>query len=77
MLTRNLDKLLRVFEILLEKDKIIVTANYFISNGYVEKRKRILRAAHDEKDMLYNMQCIRGTAAKHREMLLGILNSQQ
>jgi len=77
MLTRNLNKLLRVFEILLEKDKIIVTANYYISNGHVEKRKRILRAAHDEKDMLYNMQCIRGTAPKHREVLLGILNSQQ
>ena len=44
MLTRNIDKLFRVIEYVLRKECIFMTSNFYISNGYVSKRKDSPRA---------------------------------
>lgn len=51
MLSRNFEKILHVLQIILEHDKAFATCNYYISNGHLEKRKIILRAAHTEKEI--------------------------
>jgi len=46
-LTRNIEKLLLVMEYLLQHDVPFVTSNYFITNGYIERRAKLLKAASD------------------------------
>lgn len=70
MLSRNFEKVLHVLQIIFEHDKIFLTCNYYISNGVIEKRKKILRAAHNRtKDLLYNIQNRKGTPALLKEKL--------
>lgn len=61
MLSRNFEKILHVLQILFEHDKAFVTCNYYIRNGLIEKRKKILRAAHNREDMLRNIRNRKGT----------------
>ena len=42
-LTRNFEKILHVLQIVLQHENAFVTCNYYISNGRIEKRKKILR----------------------------------
>ncbi len=53
-----------------------MTCNYYISNGYIEKRKEILRAAHSEKDVLKNLRNMRGTQAELRTILKGLADAE-
>ena len=59
MLSRNFEKILHVMQIILEHDKAFVTCNYYISNGHLEKRKKILRAAHTSEDVFKNSQMLK------------------
>ena len=68
-LSRNIEKVLHVIQILLESDRAFVTCNYYISNGYLEKRKKILRAAHNEKEMFMNTRITGRTPKKIKEFL--------
>lgn len=43
MLTRNIEKLLFVINYVLDNEGVFVTANYFIANGYIERRATCLR----------------------------------
>lgn len=52
MLSRNFEKVLHVLQIVFEAGGSFVTCNYYIRNGYIEKRRRILKAAHDERDVV-------------------------
>jgi hypothetical protein len=45
--SRHFEKLLRVMEFILSRNKIFVTANYAIANGYLKKRSPLLRPASD------------------------------
>ena len=72
MITRNFGKLLKIIEILLENDKIILTSNYLIENSYIGKRSNILRAAHKQEEVLRkftNMDFLSGLSKHHREVL--------
>lgn len=68
MITRNFEKLLKVMEILLENNKIILTSNYLISDSYIGKRTQIYRAAHNNKDMIKKMDDV--------DFLLGVSKLQ-
>lgn len=57
MVSRNFEKVLHVLQIILENDKVFCTSNYYISCSYIEKRKKILRAAHNSRDAIKNMNC--------------------
>lgn len=76
ILTRNFEKVLHVLQIILENGRTFVTCNYYISNGYIEKRKEILRAAHSEKDVLKNLRNMRGTQAELRTILKGMADAE-
>lgn len=45
MLSRNLDKILFTLELLLQNQCHFMTTNYYIENGYFEKREKIIKAA--------------------------------
>lgn len=55
MISRNFEKVLHVLQIVLENNKVFCTCNYYISLNHLEKRKKILRAAHNTKDVIHNM----------------------
>lgn len=69
MISRNFEKVLHVLEILLEHDKKIITVNYYISNDYLEKRKHLVKAAHNIRDVIHNIQNLNGVPPKLREHL--------
>lgn len=74
MLSRNFEKILHVLQIILDHDKAFVTCNYYISNGLIEKRKKILRAAHNGKeDMFRNMRNRKGAPLQLRQVLNGMV----
>ena len=56
MVSRNFEKVLHVLQILLENEKVFCTVNYYISCDHIEKRERILRAAHNGKEVVLNMK---------------------
>lgn len=50
MLSRNIDKLLKIIESVIRKECIFMTSNFYISNGYFSKRNNLLRPAHYDED---------------------------
>lgn len=69
MLSRNFEKILHILEILLEHDKVFLTPNYYISKVYLEKREKIIRAAHNRRDVFENSMYVNGAPPKIRELL--------
>lgn len=50
MLTRNIEKLLFVINFVLMHEGAFVTANYFVTNGYIERRAECLRPTSSDSD---------------------------
>lgn len=74
-LARNFEKVLHVLQIVLENNKIFVTSNYYISDGYIEKRRKIRRAAHNEQDMILNIQQWKSAPPRLKEILRSFTDS--
>lgn len=72
-LTRNFEKVLHVLEIILQSGKAFVTCNYYISNGRIEKRRKILRASHSQKDMFDNVRNLNGLPTFFKSVLKGMV----
>lgn len=72
MVSRNPEVVLTFLEFLLIKGCAFVTSNYYITNGYAEKRKRIIKAAHNESELRAHLANVSGISRAHREVLLGI-----
>lgn len=68
-LSRNFEKILHVLQIVLQSGKAFVTCNYYISNDRIEKRSKILRAAHTEKEMFDNLQNLKGLPSFFKSVL--------
>lgn len=68
-ITRNYEKLLRVIQFLLENDMIFVTSNYYISNGYVSRRSKLLRVAHTDKERDISMRNVTGLSKRHAKVI--------
>lgn len=68
-ITRNFEKLLRVIQFLLENDMILVTGNYYISNGYVAKRKKLLRAPHTKEECNLQFRNLTGLSKRHAKAI--------
>lgn len=68
-LSRNFEKILHVLQIILQSGKAFVTCNYYISDGRIEKRRRILRAFHRQKDMFDNVRNHNGLPAFFKSVL--------
>ena len=72
MLSRNFEKVLHVLQIVFEAGGSFVTCNYYIRDGYIEKRRRILKAAHDEREVVKKMMNVGGTTPRLRDVLKGM-----
>lgn len=68
-LSRNFEKILHVLQIILQSEKAFVTCNYYISIERIEKRRKILRASHCEKDMFDNIRNLNGLPAFFKNVL--------
>jgi len=68
-LSRNFEKVLHVLQIILQSGKAFVTCNYYISDGRIEKRRKILRAFHCQKDMFDNVRNLKGLPAFFKSVL--------
>ena len=69
MLTRNFGKLMRIMEFVLTHDAPFVTNNYYIENGYIEKRAKPIRAPLAATHSMYNMISYPGAGKKHNAAL--------
>ena len=56
MIARNFEKVLHVLEIVLQNNKVFCTSNYYVSRTHLERRKRIQRAAHSDRDFINNLR---------------------
>lgn len=77
MLSRNPDKILRIMEYLLTRGCAFVTSNYFIENGYAERRLKPLRAASSKngfEEMIQHFSLIDGLGKKHSHTLYQLKN---
>lgn len=63
--TRNIEKLFKIIEYILDINGIYLTNNFLISNGFVSKRKELLKPMHTNKDMLKNLSNINGLNKTH------------
>lgn len=68
-LSRNFEKVLHVLQIILQSGKAFVTCNYYISDGRIEKRRKILRAFHCQKDMFDNVRNLKGLPVFFKSVL--------
>ncbi len=73
-ITRNPDKLYKVFEFVLRKNRAILTSNFYITNGYVCRRKTMLKPGHDRKDMENNLHNFYGLRKTHKDALQAAMN---
>lgn len=75
-LSRNFEKILHVLQIVLQSDKAFVTCNYYISNGRIEKRRKILRAFHSEKDVFDHLRNYKGLPVFFKNVLMEMVNCE-
>ncbi|MFD3447437.1 hypothetical protein ACFDTO_22855 [Microbacteriaceae bacterium 4G12] len=75
MLTRNIDKLLKVIEYVLRRDCIFITSNLYLSNGYVSKRKELLPPAHTTREINENLKNVVGLHKTHLQTFKVVSNA--
>jgi len=75
MLSRNPDKLFKVIDFVLRHGSSFVSFNYFISNGYVSRRRKLLKPAHLAKEVKYKLLKLDGLEKKHYDALKSIKTS--
>lgn len=74
LVTRNFEKLLKTIEFVLQNDKIFITCNYMISNGYVAKRLDLLKATHTGLDTPNKAKITKGLPKTYANILNSIAN---
>jgi hypothetical protein len=77
VLSRNIKKLLLIMEYLLSRGAMFVTANYFLQNGHVERRNKIIMAGHSLDDMNNNLASLEGLGPRHGFILKTFLQSEE
>lgn len=73
MTSRNFETILRIIECLLTHNKIFITYNYLLSNNYVARRKKILKASHNFEDGIYKVSTLPEISTKYKELLESII----
>lgn len=77
MLSRNMGKLMFVLDYLLQNQCGFVTSNYYIGNGYFEKRVPVVKAASSHnamRDMKQHYKNLTGVGEIHKKYLLATVN---
>jgi hypothetical protein len=68
-LSRNLEKVLLIMEFLFSRWTPLVTTDFLISNGRVERRRKPLKAGHSHEDMYKNWRQTEGLGKYHKLFL--------
>ena len=71
-LTRNFEKLLKVLEVILTHGGWFATGNYLMRNGYVSRRRELMKAAHTDNEMRDKLVSVQMVSDKHVEMLIAM-----
>ena len=61
--------LLDILEFLLSRDHAFVSANYYLENGHVERRAKLLRAGHNVGESRKNLANMAGLGYRHKAAL--------
>lgn len=69
MSTRNFEKTLKILEFILTHDAQFITCNYLLSNGYVSRRKNLLKAAHRVDEFFEKIQYLPEISEKYKQSL--------
>lgn len=77
VISRNIKKLMDVIELLLTRDHALVTTNFYLTNGHVERRIKPLRAAHTVEEMKRNFAQNNQLGHKHKAELKQYLKQLQ
>lgn len=77
VISRNVKKLMDVMELLLTRDHALVTTNFYLTNGHVERRIKPLRAAHTIEEMKVNFTQTDQLGHKHKAELKQYLKQLQ
>lgn len=76
MISRNINKLFCVIDFLLCCRAIVVTANYYITNGYVEIRRPVIKAPHTVSDADEYLNNFKGLSTNHSKAFKQIRNQR-
>jgi hypothetical protein len=69
MISRNTDKLFYIIEYVLRANKIVITHNYYLSNGMVARRKPVLKPAQKPSDIAKKFNNKTGLVKRHQDSL--------
>lgn len=69
MVSRHPDKLFKIINFVLGHSASFVTFNYYLSNGYVAKRRPLLKPAHKDIEQRYKLTKLTGLEKKHQQAL--------
>lgn len=69
LVTRHPDKLFKIINFVLGHGASFVTFNYYLSNGYVSRRRHLLKPAHTDIEMRYKLTKLMGVEKKHKQAL--------
>ena len=69
MISRNVNKLFRILNFLLQYNAAVVTSNYYITNGYIEIRKPLIKPAHTTTQVYNDLKNIKGLSARHADVI--------
>lgn len=61
-----MEKLLTIMEFVMGNNLWIVTTNYFIENGHVERRPKLLKPGHEHAEMKRNFLNGTGVTKHHK-----------
>ena len=67
--TRNVTKLMGILEFLLTRNLPFVSTNYYLENGHVERRMKLLRAGHSPDEIKRNIANTANLAYRHKLIL--------
>jgi hypothetical protein len=69
MISRNTDKLFYIIEYVLRANKIVITHNYYLSNGVIARRKPLLKPAQKQTDIYKKFNNKTGLVKRHQDSL--------
>jgi len=73
-ISRNIEKLLTIMEYMMGNGGFIVTSNYLIANGHIERRLELIKPGHSMAAMINNWKNQKGLAKNHKRWLQAALD---
>jgi hypothetical protein len=68
-ISRNVEKLFSVIEYIFGNGLFLISSNYIIANGYIERRIKPIKPGHDHEEMIRNWKNNTGLTENHKKWL--------